>query len=1083
MNTPLQQTGIALPCPGDGLYRPLRPLLLLLYLFLAAAGRASAQPTLSTDLPDYPPGATVTLTGSGFAPDEIVNVQVLHNDPANPYGTNPADHQPWQVTAGPGGSFVTYWVVPLDGDEVWATLIATADGASSGLHAEVVFTDAGACIESLTGPTVRCEGVAQSNFTATLGTSLGIVWSLTPAGAGSISSAGVVSWAAGFTGDATVRITVSSVGCNGATFKTQGVSFVALATAATGLISTGATTNTIAIKWTAGTNATKYLVDVSRDNFATFVYNGLDVGNVTTATISGLLSNTSYNIRVRASNSCGPVGPSNVITPGTSPNAPAAPAAGDATGVGCTQLTANWSAVTGATAYLLDVSASSNFTQNSFVTGYNSRNVGDVTTLAITGLQSGIPYYYRVRASNSGGAGGNSNVIATTTLAPPARPGAITGDAVVCAGVTGKAYSVVAVAGATTYNWTLPAGATIASGGGTNAITVNFGAIVNNISVTAENACGVSAARTMGLTLNTAPAISGQPAAQSVTYGDNASFTVSATGTPAPTYQWEEYSSSWGALSNTGVYSGALTGTLTLARPGVALSGRRYRCIASNSCGTATTDESALLTVAPRPITLTARDTSKTYGDSDPVFTLTLTGTLVGSDAPSGSLTRDGGEDAGSYPIRQGTYSYGSNYAETFVGASLTIDPMPISIKADPQSKTYGEADPTLTVTLISGTPLTMDSPTGALTRAAGEHAGRYAIGQGTYTYGSNYLETFTGDSLTITQRPIHITADALGKVYGNSDPALTAQTRPGDIVNGDQPTGALSRAAGEDVGTYAIGQGTYSYGSDYLETFTGADFSISQRLLTINVTAGQHKTYGDPDPDAFGYAIGAAQSLATGDAFLGGLTRVPGDTAGTYNILLSGLSITNGGYDHTANYEITYNGNNFTIDMRGVTVTADAKTKVYGEDDPSLSYRVTSGSLAYSDMFTGAVSRIAGEDTGSYTITQGTLALGNNYTLTYISARLAITQRPITLTADPKSKVYGDADPALTAKVTGGTLVGNDAATGSLSRAPGANVGRYAILKGTYTYGSNYSETFVGDSLTISPRPITLTADALGKL
>ena len=71
----------------------------------------------------------------------------------------------------------------------------------------------------------------------------------------------------------------------------------------------------------------------------------------------------------------------------------------------------------------------------------------------------------------------------------------------------------------------------------------------------------------------------------------------------------------------------------------------------------------------------------------------------------------------------------------------------------------------------------------------------------------------------------------------------------------------------------------------------------------------------------------------------------------------------------------------------------------------------------------------------GSYAITQGTLALGANYTISYVGANLSITPRAITVTADAKSKVYGDADPALTYQITGGSLVTGDTIGGALER------------------------------------------------
>jgi hypothetical protein len=56
--------------------------------------------------------------------------------------------------------------------------------------------------------------------------------------------------------------------------------------------------------------------------------------------------------------------------------------------------------------------------------------------------------------------------------------------------------------------------------------------------------------------------------------------------------------------------------------------------------------------------------------------------------------------------------------------------------------------------------------------------------------------------------------------------------------------------------------------------------------------------------------------------------------------------------------------------------VTADAKTKVYGNGDPGLTYQITSGSLVAGDNFSGGLTRIAGENVGTYAIQQGTLAL-----------------------------------------------------------------------------------------------------------
>ena len=477
----------------------------------------------------------------------------------------------------------------------------------------------------------------------------------------------------------------------------------------------------------------------------------------------------------------------------------------------------------------------------------------------------------------------------------------------------------------------------------------------------------------------------------------------------------------------------------------------------------------ANLTIDARAITITADAKSKTYGDADPALTYLITsGTLAFSDAFTGSLSRDAGESVGSYAITQGTVALSSNYALTYVGANLTINARAITITADAKSKTYGDADPALTYLITSGTLAFSDAFTGSLTRDAGEAVGSYAITQGTVALSSNYALTYVGANLTINARAVTITADAKSKTYGDADPALTYAITSGTLAFSDTFTGALSRDAGESVGSYAITQGTVALSSNYALTYVGANLAINARAITITADP-KSKTYGDADP-ALTYQI-TSGTLAFSDAFTGALSRDAGESVGSY-------AITQGTVALSSNYALTYVGSNLTINARAVTITADAKSKTYGDADPALTYAITSGTLAFSDAFTGSLTRDAGEAVSAYTITQGTVALSSNYALTYVGANLTINARPITITADAKSKTYGDADPALTYQITSGTLAFSDAFTGSLARDAGEAVGNYAITQGTVALSSNYALTYVGANLTITPRTLTVNAN-----
>jgi hypothetical protein len=88
--------------------------------------------------------------------------------------------------------------------------------------------------------------------------------------------------------------------------------------------------------------------------------------------------------------------------------------------------------------------------------------------------------------------------------AAPTQPGTISGTATnLCRGSTGNTYSVAAVPGATFYQWTVPANFTIASGQGTNSISVSLASNAANgtITVVAGNGCGLSISRTLDVTV------------------------------------------------------------------------------------------------------------------------------------------------------------------------------------------------------------------------------------------------------------------------------------------------------------------------------------------------------------------------------------------------------------------------------------------------------------------------------------------------------------------------------------------------------------------------------------------------------
>ena len=103
-----------------------------------------------------------------------------------------------------------------------------------------------------------------------------------------------------------------------------------------------------------------------------------------------------------------------------------------------------------------------------------------------------------VAAENACGQSGTS-VKTLQTDSIPLNAGAVTGKDTVCVNHSGYAYSIDPIANATSYVWSLPAGATIATGQGTNSITVDFtqDAESGNIGVYGVNDCGLGISSTL----------------------------------------------------------------------------------------------------------------------------------------------------------------------------------------------------------------------------------------------------------------------------------------------------------------------------------------------------------------------------------------------------------------------------------------------------------------------------------------------------------------------------------------------------------------------------------------------------------
>ncbi|MBG3988897.1 hemagglutination protein, partial [Pseudomonas aeruginosa] len=501
------------------------------------------------------------------------------------------------------------------------------------------------------------------------------------------------------------------------------------------------------------------------------------------------------------------------------------------------------------------------------------------------------------------------------------------------------------------------------------------------------------------------------------------------------------------------------------------------------------------LTITKALLNVIADAKTKVYGDADPSLTYQVSGLKNGDTAGAvlngGGLVRVSGENVGNYAIQQGGLGLVSgNYDLAYQGNNLTITKALLNVIADAKTKVYGDADPSLTyqVSGLKNGDSAGSILTGGLNRAAGENVGVYGINQGDLALNSgNYDLSYQGNNLTITKALLNVIADAKTKVYGDADPALTYQVsglKNGDTAGAVLNGGSLSRVAGENVGVYGINQGGLALNSgNYDLSYQGNNLTITKALLNV-IADGKTKVYGDADPSLTYQVSGLKNGESAGSILTGGLNRVAGENVGVYGINQGDLALNSG------NYDLSYQGNNLTITKALLNVIADAKTKVYGDADPSLTYQVSglkNGDTAGAVLNGGSLSRVAGENVGVYGINQGGLGLvSGNYDLAYQGNNLTITKALLNVIADGKTKVYGDADPSLTYQVSG--LKNGDSAgsilTGGLNRAAGENVGVYGINQGDLALNSgNYDLSYQGNNLTITKALLNVIADGKTKV
>ena len=526
----------------------------------------------------------------------------------------------------------------------------------------------------------------------------------------------------------------------------------------------------------------------------------------------------------------------------------------------------------------------------------------------------------------------------------------------------------------------------------------------------------------MALTIDTATATNR-------TYDkDNTAVTISAV-------TFKDSSSNPVALTLTTDYT--VTGAMTDANAGdnkevtatVTLSNGNYSLATNTATTTVNIGKADAQTIADVTDTLlyTATSVSEAVAGKmpDDAGTLTYskgTATTTGSvtvsnfdvNATSGAVTAtlSGGAvgDTATLPVTIGS----TNYADSTVNVKITLTAKGTqTITAADMTVSYGDTGKSVSASVTdpasgggaisyavkdgSGDYIDVDATTGALTIKKVPPTDGKAFVTVTAAETDTYAQATKEVTVTISPKAMTVSASGYTGDYDEqphgitvtvTDPASSATVKYGTVEGTyDLDASPTQTEVGSKTVYYQVTAENYTTNTGSATVTInpkGSSGTPGEKTLVYNSTAQKLVTAGKAEGGIMQYALGEDATTAPTEGW--GEEVPTGVDAKTYFVWYMVKGDPNHKDTDPACVEAT-------IAKKGLTVTADAKSKTQGEADPALTY--TAEGLVGNDTLTGVLSRDAGEDPGTYAITQGTLTAGDNYVITFVPATLTINKAP----------------------------------------------------------------------------------------
>jgi subtilase family serine protease len=410
--------------------------------------------------------------------------------------------------------------------------------------------------------------------------------------------------------------------------------------------------------------------------------------------------------------------------------------------------------------------------------------------------------------------------------------------------------------------------------------------------------------------------------------------------------------------------------------------------------------DSVSVVVTPAPLTVTASNAVRAYGQTNPVFAGTIEGATNG-DVITASYTCAATtiSSVGSYPIVPSLSSPETNYDLSLVNGTLTIgQAIPVVTWTNPVSVTYGTGLTTnqLNASLnVAGT--FAYTPTNGIVLNTGTNV-LTAIFMPSDTV--DYLSVTDAVNLVVTPAPLTVTASNESRAYGQTNPVFS-----GSVVgatNGDVITVSYIcvATASSSAGMYAIVPSLNNPETNYNVNLVNGTLTIGQAMPGV--------TWTNPTAIVYGTALTMNQLNAT--------ANVPGSFA----YLPMNLTVLDTGTNaltvvfmptDSVDYISVTNIVNLIVLPAPLTVTASNASRAYGQTNPVFSGSITGATNG--DVITATFGSVttASSPTGNYAIVPNLNNPETNYTVSLMNGTLAVIQTlPVVTWTNPVAIVYGAA-------------------------------------------------------------------------